>query len=153
VPLLCEFYSGIFLTTEEKAWKNLSQGKKNFSQGNKILSQCTVYLSQCTVHLSQCTMLLMLLWSVYSIPQSVHNVTLVAVIVLFDSATTMYIAMLYIGTTFAIFLYLSSFLFHLINLHTHYFSVTDFSDPETYENMVGSKPYNISASAYFFKIS
>jgi hypothetical protein len=26
---LCEFYPGICLTTEEKAWKNLSQGKKN----------------------------------------------------------------------------------------------------------------------------
>jgi hypothetical protein len=25
---LCEFYTGIYLTTEEKAWKNLSQGKK-----------------------------------------------------------------------------------------------------------------------------
>ena len=34
---LCEFYPGICLTTEEKAWKNLSQGKKN-------LSQCTVYI-------------------------------------------------------------------------------------------------------------
>ena len=29
VPRLCEFYPGICLTTEEKAWKNLSQGKKN----------------------------------------------------------------------------------------------------------------------------
>jgi hypothetical protein len=28
VPRLCEFYSGICLTTEEKAQKNLSQGKK-----------------------------------------------------------------------------------------------------------------------------
>ena len=27
VPRLCEFYPGICLTTEEKAWKNLSQGK------------------------------------------------------------------------------------------------------------------------------
>ena len=25
-PRLCEFYPGICLTTEEKAWKNLSQG-------------------------------------------------------------------------------------------------------------------------------
>ena len=32
VPRLCEFYPGICLTTEEKAWKNLSQGKKNLSQ-------------------------------------------------------------------------------------------------------------------------
>jgi hypothetical protein len=28
VPSLCEFYPGICLTTEEKARKNLSQGKK-----------------------------------------------------------------------------------------------------------------------------
>jgi len=32
VPRLCEFYSGICLTTEEKARKNLSQGKKNLSE-------------------------------------------------------------------------------------------------------------------------
>jgi hypothetical protein len=37
VPRLCEFYPGIFLTTEEKARKNLSQCKKN-------LSQSTVYI-------------------------------------------------------------------------------------------------------------
>jgi len=29
---LCEFYPGIYLTTEEKARKNLSQVKKNLSQ-------------------------------------------------------------------------------------------------------------------------
>ena len=34
---LCEFYPGICLTTEEKVWRNLSQGKKN-------LSQSTVYI-------------------------------------------------------------------------------------------------------------
>ena len=28
VPHLCEFYLGICLTTEEKAWKNLSQGSR-----------------------------------------------------------------------------------------------------------------------------
>jgi hypothetical protein len=32
VPRLCEFYPGICLTTEEKAWNNLSQGKKNLIQ-------------------------------------------------------------------------------------------------------------------------
>jgi len=32
VPRLCEFYPGICLTTEEKAQKNLSQGKRNLSQ-------------------------------------------------------------------------------------------------------------------------
>ena len=37
MPRLCEFYPGICLTTEEKARKNLSQGKKN-------LSQSTVYI-------------------------------------------------------------------------------------------------------------
>jgi hypothetical protein len=42
VPRLCEFYPGICFTTEEKARKNLSQGKKNFSQVKKNLSQSTV---------------------------------------------------------------------------------------------------------------
>jgi hypothetical protein len=37
VPRLCEFYPGIYLTTVEKTWKNLSQGKKNLSQVNKNL--------------------------------------------------------------------------------------------------------------------
>jgi hypothetical protein len=39
VPRLCEFYPSIWLTTEEKAQKNLSQGKKNLSQVKKNLSQ------------------------------------------------------------------------------------------------------------------
>jgi hypothetical protein len=39
VPRLCEFYPGICLTTEEKAWKNLIQGKKNISQVKKNLGQ------------------------------------------------------------------------------------------------------------------
>jgi len=37
VPRLCEFYPRVCLTSEEKARKNLSQGKKN-------LSQSTVYI-------------------------------------------------------------------------------------------------------------
>ena len=41
VPRLCEFYPGIYLTTEEKARKNLIQGKKNLSQVTKNLSQST----------------------------------------------------------------------------------------------------------------
>jgi len=41
VSRLCEFYPGICLTTEEKARKNLSQGKKNLSQVKKNLSQST----------------------------------------------------------------------------------------------------------------
>jgi hypothetical protein len=44
VPRLCKFYFGICLTTEEKAWKNLSQGKENLSQVKKNLSQSTVYI-------------------------------------------------------------------------------------------------------------
>jgi len=44
VSRLCEFYPGICLTTEEKARKNLSQGKKNRSQVKKNLSQSTVYI-------------------------------------------------------------------------------------------------------------
>ena len=46
VPRLCEFYPGICLTTEEKARKNLSQGKKkNLSQGKfrKICEQLDEY--------------------------------------------------------------------------------------------------------------
>jgi len=35
VPRLCELYPGICLTTEEKAWKILSQGRGNLSQGRK----------------------------------------------------------------------------------------------------------------------
>ena len=45
VPRLCEFYPGICPTTEEKATKNLSQGKKNLSQVKKNLSQSTVYIA------------------------------------------------------------------------------------------------------------
>jgi hypothetical protein len=37
VPRLCEFYPGICPTNDEKARKNLSQGKKN-------LTQSTVYI-------------------------------------------------------------------------------------------------------------
>jgi len=42
VPRLCEFYPDICLTTEEKARKNLSQGKRNLSQVKKNLGQSTV---------------------------------------------------------------------------------------------------------------
>jgi hypothetical protein len=51
MPCLCEFYPGICLTTEEKAQKNLSQGKKNLSQGKKNPSQGTKTLSQSTVYI------------------------------------------------------------------------------------------------------
>ena len=44
MPRLCEFYPGICLITEEKARKNLSQGKKNLSQVKKNLSHGTVYI-------------------------------------------------------------------------------------------------------------
>jgi hypothetical protein len=53
VSHLCEFYLGICLTTEEKARKNLSQGKKNLSQGKKNLSQGKKNLSQGKKNLSQ----------------------------------------------------------------------------------------------------
>ena len=55
VPRLCEFYPGICLTTEEKAQKNLSQGKKNLSQVKKNLSQGKKNLSQGKKNLSQST--------------------------------------------------------------------------------------------------
>jgi len=44
VPRLCGVYPGICLITEEKARKNLSQGKKTLSQVKKNLSQSTVYI-------------------------------------------------------------------------------------------------------------
>ena len=53
VPSLREFYPGICLTTEEKARKNLSQGKKNLSQVKKNLSQGKKILSQGKKNLSQ----------------------------------------------------------------------------------------------------
>ena len=53
VPRLCEFYPGICLTTEEKARRNLSQGKKNLSQVKKNLSQVKKNLSQGKENLSQ----------------------------------------------------------------------------------------------------
>jgi hypothetical protein len=43
-PVFASFYPGICLTTEEKARKNLIQGKKNLSQVEKNLSKCTVYI-------------------------------------------------------------------------------------------------------------
>ena len=33
VPRLCKLYPGICLTTEEKAWKNLSQGSQRVPDG------------------------------------------------------------------------------------------------------------------------
>jgi len=53
VPRLCEFYPGIYLTTEEKARKNLSQAKRNVSQIKKNLSQVKKNLSQVKKNLSQ----------------------------------------------------------------------------------------------------
>jgi len=44
VPRLCEFYPAICLTTEDKARKNLSQGKKNLCQVKKNPSQSTEYI-------------------------------------------------------------------------------------------------------------
>ena len=72
VPRLCEFYPGICLTTEEKAWKNLSQVKKNLNVQNSImvpyaviycgkvyhvntLYWCLYLLSVRTQHLEHCT--------------------------------------------------------------------------------------------------
>jgi hypothetical protein len=39
VPSVCELYPGICLTTEEKARKNLSQGRKTSVRVEKNLSQ------------------------------------------------------------------------------------------------------------------
>jgi hypothetical protein len=48
VPRLWEFYPGICLTTEEKAQKNLSQGKKNLSQVKENLSQYSIHITKNT---------------------------------------------------------------------------------------------------------
>ena len=55
VPRLCEFYPGICLTTEEKARKNLRQGKRNLSQVKKNLSQSTVYILPKHPHITKPT--------------------------------------------------------------------------------------------------
>jgi hypothetical protein len=55
VSRLCEFYPGIYLTTEEKALKNLSQGKKNLSQVKKNLIQGKKNLSQNKKNVSHST--------------------------------------------------------------------------------------------------
>jgi hypothetical protein len=55
VPRLCEFYPGICLTAEEKARKNLSQGKKNLSQVKKNLGQNTVYILPKHPHITKPT--------------------------------------------------------------------------------------------------
>jgi len=55
VPRLCEFYPGICLTAEEKAWKNLNQGKKNLSQVKKNLGQSTVYILPKHPHITKPT--------------------------------------------------------------------------------------------------
>jgi len=39
VPPLCEIYPGICLTTEEKAWKNLSQGSRRMPDGKEYTEQ------------------------------------------------------------------------------------------------------------------
>jgi hypothetical protein len=48
VPRLCEFYPGICLATEEKALKNLSEGRKNISQVKKNLSQYSINITKNT---------------------------------------------------------------------------------------------------------
>jgi hypothetical protein len=49
VPRVCEFYPGISLTTEDKARKNLSQGKKNLSQGTVYLLHIYAFKKNTTV--------------------------------------------------------------------------------------------------------
>jgi len=42
VPHLCGFYPGICLTTEEKARKNLSQGRRRVPPGTKKIHKRTI---------------------------------------------------------------------------------------------------------------
>jgi len=39
VPRLCEVYTGICLTTDEKAWKTLSQGSRRMPVGKEYTEQ------------------------------------------------------------------------------------------------------------------
>ena len=55
VTRLCKFYPGIYLTTEEKSRKNLSQGKENLSPVKKNLSQSTVYVLPKHPHITKPT--------------------------------------------------------------------------------------------------
>jgi len=53
MPRLCEFYPDICLTTEEKARKNLSQGKKNFSQfKEKPQLEYSIHITKTHTHTS-----------------------------------------------------------------------------------------------------
>ena len=51
VPRLCKFYTGICLTTEEKARKNLSQGRRRVL--GYILPKCTHYKIHTYTHTLQ----------------------------------------------------------------------------------------------------
>jgi hypothetical protein len=42
VPRLCELYPGICLTTEEKAWKNLSQSNRRMPAGMRKIHNHTI---------------------------------------------------------------------------------------------------------------
>ena len=42
VPLLCELYPGICLTTEEKAWKTLNQGSRRLPAGKMKIHNRTI---------------------------------------------------------------------------------------------------------------
>jgi hypothetical protein len=55
VPRLCEFYPGICVINEEKAQKNLHQGKRNLIQVKKNLSQNTVYILPKHAHITKPT--------------------------------------------------------------------------------------------------
>jgi hypothetical protein len=43
MPRLCEVYAGIFLTTEEKAWKTLRQGSRRMPVGKEYTKQSIHY--------------------------------------------------------------------------------------------------------------
>jgi hypothetical protein len=89
VPRLCEVYPDICLTTEEKARKNISQGKKILSQGKKNLSRSTIYILPKHPHiilykhliLSRSFMDLVSVWRLLSCLQKV-TVTLIVALVL-----------------------------------------------------------------------
>jgi len=51
VPLLCDSYPGICLTNEEKAWKNLSQGKKNLRVQYTYYQKYSIHITKSTVHI------------------------------------------------------------------------------------------------------
>jgi hypothetical protein len=56
VPRLCKLYPGICLTTDEKAWKNLSQGSRRVPAGTMKIQAGTKKIRNGTLKIQNGTM-------------------------------------------------------------------------------------------------